>query len=63
MIEQITATTDGKYIGVLIETHEPPILRPDGVPFYFDKMQALGGNMWRYSNSSYVVETIEINEE
>lgn len=62
MIERIITTTDGKYIGDLIDTTIQPITSSDGVVFDVAKMQDLGGGKWRYSSSNYVVETKEVTD-
>jgi hypothetical protein len=59
MIIQVIASTDGKYIGHIADT-DKPMVSPDGIKFNPTKIQHLGGNIYRYSNSNYVLEVRDI---
>lgn len=54
---QIIATTDGRFIGKIIDINESIIL--DGFIFVPDKIQNVDG-LYRLSNSSYVIDAKEI---
>lgn len=56
---RITDTTDGKYIGSIIESDNNRIQLSDGTMIYYDRViQLLGG--LRFVSSSYIIDTIEI---
>ena len=59
MIVQVIASTDRKYIGLVVDT-DNPFISPDGIKFNPTKVQALGNGVYRYSNSNYVIEVKEI---
>ena len=54
---QIIATTDGRFIGKIIDINESIIL--DGFIFVPDKIQNVDG-LYRLSNSGYVIDAKEI---
>lgn len=55
----ITVTTDKQHIGELFIFEQPIRLR--GALYYLDRPpKDLGGGMYRFSNSNYVVEAMEI---
>ena len=60
MRERIVHTTDGKYVGQIVDTSVYPIVGSDGAVFDVSKMQEVGGGKRRYSNSNYVIETKEV---
>jgi hypothetical protein len=51
---RVLATTDGKYIGMLIDETQPIIV--EGVEFIPTYIQDLGNGYFRYSNSNYVAD-------
>ena len=62
MIRKITATTDGKYIGLQFDDSQP-LVSPDGINFKPTNIQDLGNGVVRYSNSNYVALTKEVNND
>jgi hypothetical protein len=56
---RITDTTDGKYIGGVINPDSNPIILNDGTMIYYDKVIQLPDGL-RFANSSYIIDTIEI---
>lgn len=54
---QIIATTDGRFVGKILDINEPIVL--DGFVFVPDKTQQHDG-LYRLSNSSYVIDAKEI---
>jgi hypothetical protein len=56
---RITDTTDGKYIGSVINSDSNPITLGDGTMIYYDKVIQLPNGL-RFANSSYIIDTIEI---
>lgn len=56
-MKQITSTTDGRFVGRLIDIDKPIIL--DGFIFVPDKVQHYG-ELCRLSNSSYVIDTKDV---
>jgi hypothetical protein len=56
---RITDTTDGKYIGSVINSDNNPITLSDGTMIYYDKVIQLPNGL-RFANSSYIIDTIEI---
>jgi hypothetical protein len=56
---RITDTTDGKYIGSVINSDGNPIILGDGTMIYYDKVIQLPNGL-RFANSSYIIDTIEI---
>jgi len=59
MIVQVIASTDKKYIGLIADTDQP-LVAPDGIKFNPTKIQYLGNDIYRYSNSNYVIEVRDI---
>lgn len=59
MLNQITDTTDGKYIGTVFNTEDNPIQLAPDVFIYIDKRVPLP-NGTRYINSSYIIDAIEV---
>ena len=56
---RITDTTDGKYIGSILESDNNPIKLNDGTMIYYDKVIQLQDGL-RFASSSYIIDTIEI---
>lgn len=60
---KVIDTTDDKFIGNVLEREvDDPILLNDK-EFKYQKIQNLGHNLYRYSNSNYVVLVKEIVNE
>lgn len=60
MIVQITATTDGRYIGHEFDSADNSIQRPDGDVFVaVEKTMQIPGGV-RFINTSYIIDTVEI---
>lgn len=57
-IFQITATTDGRYIGVTFDADLPIVL--GGAPFSPTQVLQVGPSEFRVSNSNYVIDVKEI---
>jgi len=55
---QITASTDGRFIGHVFDADEPIVL--DGYVFVPDLIKPLAAQEFRYSNSNYVIDVKEI---
>ena len=58
-MRKIIETTDGKYIGKVFDETEP-ICLDSGVQLDITKVQNLNNGYFRYSNSSYVILTKEV---
>lgn len=56
MKRQIIATTDGKFIGLIIDDSDT-VFNLNGYDFKADKIQALDIDIVRFSNSNYVIDT------
>lgn len=56
---RITDTTDGKYVGSVLESDSNPIQLSDGTMIYYDKVIQLSEGL-RFASSSYIIDTIEI---
>mgnify|MGYP003679080143 FL=1 len=59
MILKIIGTTDNKYLGWHFNS-ELPFVTPTGIFLKFDLVQDFGGGHFRYSNSNYVIDAIEV---
>ena len=59
MIVKVVATTDDKYVGETYDT-DLPLTGSDGITFHPTKIQNLGDNLYRFSNSNYVVLAKEV---
>ncbi len=57
-MRQIIETTDGMFIGMEFDPAQPLIL--NGAEFVPDKIIPIGDGMFRYANSSYVIDVKEI---
>lgn len=53
-MKQIISTTDGRYIGVVLDVDAP--INLDGFVFVPDKTTALPDGTYRLSNSNYVID-------
>lgn len=53
-MKQIISTTDGCYIGVVLDVDAP--INLDGFVFAPDKITALPDGTYRLSNSNYVID-------
>lgn len=56
---RITDTTDGKYVGCVLDSDNNPIKLNDGTMIYYDKVIQLPDGL-RFASSSYIIDTIEI---
>ena len=56
MKRQIIATTDGKFIGLIIDDSDT-VFNLNGYDFKADKIQTLDAGIVRFSNSNYVIDT------
>ena len=59
MIVQITATTDGRYLGHEFDSDDNPIQLDDDVFVHVEKTMPIPGGV-RFINTSYVIDTVEI---
>ena len=61
MILKIIGTTDNKYLGLRFDSGSG-FVTPTEVYFKFDLIQDFGGGHFRYSNSNYVIDTLEVKD-
>ena len=61
MIIKVISSTDNKYVGLQFDT-EAPFISPDGILFKIDKIQYFGDGHYRYSNSSYIIDAVEVKD-
>ena len=59
MIVQITATTDGRYLGHEFDSDDNPIQLDDDVFVTVEKTMPIPGGV-RFINTSYIIDTVEI---
>ena len=59
MIEQITATTDGRYIGHEFDSADNPIRLGGDVFVFVEKTMPLPDGV-RFINTSYIIDTVEV---
>ena len=58
---QIEETTDGLYVGQIIDTSELPIIRlDDDVTVVIEKVMVMPDGKTRFSNSNYSIDAKEI---
>lgn len=55
---QIIGSTDGKFIGQVFDPHQPLVL--NGSQFIPDRVVRVSVGIFRFSNSSYVIDVKEI---
>jgi hypothetical protein len=55
---QIIGSTDGKFIGLVFDPEQPLIL--NGAVFVADQVDRVSVGIFRFSNSSYVIDVKEI---
>jgi len=62
MTLQITQTTDGKYVGnsITFVDQSTPIEVGEDLEFQVEKVLDLGGGAWRFSNSNYIMDCVEV---
>lgn len=58
----IISTTDGKYIGDVIDTDLKETIFPSGEHFSIDNRMRLLNGTWKIWNSNYVIEIAEMEE-
>lgn len=59
MIVQITATTDGRYIGHEFDSADNPIRLGGDVFVFVEKTMPLPDGV-RFINTSYIIDTVEV---
>jgi hypothetical protein len=59
MLLKIITTTDGKFVGHLIDKDARPIALRADVLFTPDKVVKISDTMWRLSSSNYVIDAQE----
>ena len=59
MIVQITATTDGRYLGHEFDSADNPIRLGDDVFVFVEKTVPLSDGV-RFINTSYIIDTVEV---
>lgn len=59
MIVQITATTDGRYLGHEFDSADNPIQLDDDVFVFVEKTMPLPDGV-RFINTSYIIDTVEV---
>jgi hypothetical protein len=59
MLLDIITTTDGRNLGMHIDS-DIPIILGNGSPFYPDKIVRIGPDTWRLYNSNYIIDTKEV---
>jgi hypothetical protein len=57
---EILNTTDGRHIGVIIESTARPLVLSDDEDFHPDLVREISSGVWRLSNPNYVVDAREI---
>jgi hypothetical protein len=63
MLARITYTTDGKYLGSIVEINatKTGTTLPSGEPIELTGRAHLGSGKWRLWNSNYILDVEEIN--
>jgi len=61
-LQQITDTTDGFNIGVIFDPTNRPIILTDW-EFYPDRVTDLKNGKFRFSNTNYIIDSEEINND
>ena len=59
---KIIATTDGKYVGDIIETDLKETILPSGEHFAIDNRMKLLEGTWKVWNANYVMEIESVEE-